>query len=290
MNIKIKKILNKKNKLKIICLTAYSKNFAEEVDKYADITLVGDSLGSVLYNYNSTKKVTLTNMIDHSKSVRMGVKKSLMVVDMPYNTYKSNSSALKNAIESFIDEIAMKAGKNPVDFRVGMLGDEGTSKRIKDVIQLAASKGNYKDKPENGIAMGFAASVDSNSPAAHVVEVSIVNNEIKVHKVTCAFDCGLVVNPDQVKAQCEGSIIMGISGSMHEKMTLKDGELYPTIYGPYDMALMKNSPKEIDVHFIQGVDIPLPVGEPPMGPIAAAVANAVKRLTGKRLTDLPLKL
>ncbi len=194
------------------------------------------------------------------------------------------------AIESFIDEMAMKAGKNPVDFRVGMLGDEGTSKRIKDVIQLAASKGNYKDKPENGIAMGFAASVDSNSPAAHVVEVSIVNNEIKVHKVTCAFDCGLVVNPDQVKAQCEGSIIMGISGSMHEKMTLKEGELYPTIYGSYDMALMKNSPKEIDVHFIQGADIPLPVGEPPMGPIAAAVANAVKRLTGKRLTDLPLKL
>ena len=68
MSIKIKKILNKKKKLKIICLTAYSKNFAEEVDKYADITLVGDSLGSVLYNYNSTKKVTLTNMIDHSKS------------------------------------------------------------------------------------------------------------------------------------------------------------------------------------------------------------------------------
>ena len=97
MNIKIKKILNKKNKLKIICLTAYSKNFAEEVDKYADITLVGDSLGSVLYNYNSTKKVTLTNMIDHSKSVRMGVKKSLMVVDMPYNSYKSKSLALKNA-------------------------------------------------------------------------------------------------------------------------------------------------------------------------------------------------
>ena len=97
MNIKIKKILKKKNKSKIVCLTAYSKNFAEEVDKYADITLVGDSLGSVLYNYNSTKKVTLTNMIDHSRSVRLGVKKSLMVVDMPYDTYSSNNSAFKNA-------------------------------------------------------------------------------------------------------------------------------------------------------------------------------------------------
>ncbi len=75
MNNKIKKLLKKKNKSKILCLTAYSKNFAEEVDKYVDITLVGDSLGSVLYNYNSTKKVTLTNMINHSRSVRLGVKK-----------------------------------------------------------------------------------------------------------------------------------------------------------------------------------------------------------------------
>jgi len=115
MSIKIKKILNKKNKLKIICLTAYSKNFAEEVDKYADITLVGDSLGSVLYNYDSTKKVTLTNMIDHSKSVRMGVKKSLMVVDMPYNTYKSKSSTLKNARkiikETKCDAVKLEGGK-----------------------------------------------------------------------------------------------------------------------------------------------------------------------------------
>ena len=115
MSIKIKKILNKKNKSKIICLTAYSKNFAEEVDKYADITLVGDSLGSVLYNYNTTKKVTLTNMIDHSRSVRMGVKRSLMVVDMPYNTYKSKSSTLKNAKkiikETKCDAVKLEGGK-----------------------------------------------------------------------------------------------------------------------------------------------------------------------------------
>ena len=71
MNNKIKKILKKKNNSKIVCLTAYSKNIAEEVDKYADITLVGDSLGSVLYNYDTTRKVTLTNMIDHARSVRL---------------------------------------------------------------------------------------------------------------------------------------------------------------------------------------------------------------------------
>ena len=118
MNKKIKKILNKKFKTKIICLTAYSKNFAEEVDKYADITLVGDSLGSVLYNYNTTRKVTLTNMIDHSKSVRRGVYKSLMVVDMPFNSYNSNSSALKNAkriiTETNCDAVKLEGGKKVI--------------------------------------------------------------------------------------------------------------------------------------------------------------------------------
>ena len=115
MNTKIKNILNKKNKSKILCLTAYSKNFAELVDKYVHITLVGDSLGSVLYNYDTTKKVTLTNMIDHSKSVRLGVKKSLMVVDMPFNTYRSNLSAYKNAKrvikETKCDAVKLEGGK-----------------------------------------------------------------------------------------------------------------------------------------------------------------------------------
>ena len=97
MNKKIKKILNKKNKSKIICLTAYSKNVASILDNYCDLVLVGDSLGSVLYNYKSTKEVTLETMINHSKSVRLGIKKSLLVVDMPYNTYRNSKEALKNA-------------------------------------------------------------------------------------------------------------------------------------------------------------------------------------------------
>ena len=78
MNKKIKKILNKKNKSKIICLTAYSKNVASILDKHCDLVLVGDSLGSVLYNFNSTKQVTLETMINHSKSVRLGIKKSFI--------------------------------------------------------------------------------------------------------------------------------------------------------------------------------------------------------------------
>ncbi len=89
MNRKIRNIINKKNKSKIICLTAYSKNIAEIIDNHADIVLVGDSLGSVLYNYDTTRKVTLNMMIEHTKSGRMGVKKSLLVIDMPYNTYRN---------------------------------------------------------------------------------------------------------------------------------------------------------------------------------------------------------
>ena len=116
---KIKKLVKRKNKSKLICLTAYSKNIAEEVDKYADITLVGDSLGSVLYNYRSTRDVTLSNMIDHSRSVRKGIKKSLMVVDMPYNTYKTNSQTLKNAkriiIETKCDAVKLEGGKEIIN-------------------------------------------------------------------------------------------------------------------------------------------------------------------------------
>ena len=97
MNRKIRNIINKKNKSKIICLTAYSKNIAEIIDNHADIVLVGDSLGSVLYNYDTTRKVTLKMMIEHTKSARMGVKKSLLVIDLPYNTYRNKSEALKNS-------------------------------------------------------------------------------------------------------------------------------------------------------------------------------------------------
>ncbi len=93
---KISEIKFKKNRSKIVCLTAYSKNIAQIIDKYTDIILVGDSLGSTLYNYKSTRSVTLDMMIKHSISVRQGISNSLMVVDMPYNTYNNPSQALKN--------------------------------------------------------------------------------------------------------------------------------------------------------------------------------------------------
>ena len=115
MKNKVINFIKKKNKSKIICLTAYSKNIASIIDKHCDLILVGDSLGSVLYNFSTTKKVTLDMMIQHSKSVRMGVTKSLMVVDMPYNTYQNAKEALKNAkkiiLKTKCDAVKIEGGK-----------------------------------------------------------------------------------------------------------------------------------------------------------------------------------
>jgi isoquinoline 1-oxidoreductase beta subunit len=194
------------------------------------------------------------------------------------------------AIESFVDELALKGNQNPIELRLAQIKNNEEGIRLKNVIEKAQKESNYSDKVINGKAMGFACSTDTGTPCAQVTEVSVVNNQIKVHKITCVIDCGIAVNPDQVKAQCEGAMLMAMSAAMHEKMYIEDGQLQPTIYGPYDMALLKHAPKEINVHLLQGVDKPLPVGEPPLGPIAAAIGNAVRRITGKRLTEMPLKI
>ena len=149
---KIKKIIKKKNKSKIVCLTAYSKNIAEEVDKHVDIVLVGDSLGSVLYNYSTTRKVTLTEMINHSKSVRLGVKKSLMVVDMPYKTYDTTASALKNA-----KKVLKKTNCDAVKLEGGRKVIKQIKSLIKNKIPVMGHlgllpqsvKGKFKSKGKN---------------------------------------------------------------------------------------------------------------------------------------------
>ena len=189
-----------------------------------------------------------------------------------------------------MDELAVKADRNPAEFRLAHIQDNERGIRLKSVIRTVVEKAGYTDEVIDGKAMGFAVSTDANTPCAEIAVVSIENKQIKVHKVTCAIDPGLAVNPDQVRAQCEGAIIMGLSAAMFEKMEVENGELTPTIYGPYQMALMKHAPKEIDVVLLQGSDTPGAVGEPPLGPIGAAIANAVFRLTGQRLREMPLQL
>ena len=149
MNNKIKKIINKKNRSKIVCLTAYSKNIAEIIDNHVDIILVGDSLGSVLYNYNTTRKVNLKMMLEHTKSVRMGVKKSLLVIDLPYNTYRNKSEALKNSQkaikETKCDAVKIEGGikvkdivRHLVKNKIPVLGHIG--------ITPQTVKGKFKSK------------------------------------------------------------------------------------------------------------------------------------------------
>ena len=146
---KIKKIVKKKNKQKIVCLTAYSKNVAEILDNHCDIVLVGDSLGSVLYNYSTTRKVNLKMMIEHTKSVRMGVKKSLLVIDLPYNTYRNKSEALKNSKkaikETKCDAVKIEGGVKVKDIvchlvknKIPVLGHIG--------ITPQTVKGKFKSK------------------------------------------------------------------------------------------------------------------------------------------------
>jgi len=193
------------------------------------------------------------------------------------------------AIEGFMDELAVTANKDPIQFRLDHIQNDERGNRLIEVIKTARDKAGWNDQVINGKAMGFAASTDANTPVAQIAEVSIKNNAIKIHKVTCVIDPGLAVNPDQIRAQCEGCIIMGISASMFEKMNVRDGQLEPIIYGPYKMALMKHAPKEIDVVILESSETPGAVGEPPIGPIGAAIANALFRLTGKRLREMPLK-
>ena len=151
---KINKIILKKNKSKIICLTSYSKNFAEIIDNYVDIILVGDSLGSVLYDYNTTRKVTLESMIEHSKSVRRGTKKSLMIVDMPYNTYRNRREALKNAKKIIkltkCDGVKLEGGKKISEIvkyliknKIKVMGHIGLLPQI--------TSGKFKSKGKNEI-------------------------------------------------------------------------------------------------------------------------------------------
>ena len=149
MNDKLKKIIRKKNKSKIVCLTAYSKNIASILDNHCDIILVGDSLGSVLYNYKTTRNVTLNTMIEHSKSVKLGVQKSLMIVDMPYNTYRTSKQALKNAKliikKTKCDGVKLEGGnkivkiiKNLIKNRIPVMGHLG--------ILPQSEKGKFRSK------------------------------------------------------------------------------------------------------------------------------------------------
>ncbi len=212
-------------------------------------------------------------------------------VDLPFATTMWRAPGLMAntfVVESFIDEMAHKAGKDPLDFRLAHLLDDEHAKLTKGVLKAAAEKAAWDTPLPPGRARGIACAVELAAPCAQVAEVSIEKGEIKVHKVVCAIDVGVAVNPDGIRAQVEGAIIMGLSASMYEKMEIHGSQITPTIFGPYRMATMKDAPKEIEVVILENGDRPRGVGEPPIGPIGAAIGNAVFSLTGKRLRHMPL--
>ena len=192
------------------------------------------------------------------------------------------------AVESFMDEVAHAAGADPLEFRLAQLGNDEKDNLIRGVIEAAAERANWGGGLPEGRALGIAASIDVGTPCAQVAEVSIDNGRIRVHKVTSAIDPGTIINPDGVSAQSQGSIIMGMGSTFFEKINIKDGKVEAANFNKYPLITMKDSP-EIDVVMLQNGE-PRGVGEPPIGPIAAAIGNAVFALTGQRLRELPLQL
>ena len=188
--------------------------------------------------------------------------------------------------ESMMDEIASSQKQDPVAYRLKHLKN---NPRLAHALEIAASKSGWGKPLASGHFHGVATHMSFGSYVAQVAEVSIKDNKIQVHKVTCAIDCGTAVNPDVIKAQMEGGIIFGLTAALYGEITLKDGAVEQTNFHTYQMLRMNESP-EFDVHVVQSNEAPTGVGEPGLPPIAAAVANAVFAATGKRLRSLPLKL
>ncbi|NNE25816.1 MAG: xanthine dehydrogenase family protein molybdopterin-binding subunit [Saprospiraceae bacterium] len=192
------------------------------------------------------------------------------------------------AIESFMDELAEKVGIDPVTFRQNHLNDSETDQRLLAVLNKVVEQSSYTDKVENGIAMGLACCTDGATHVAQVVRLSIEAQRIIVSDVYCVIDTGMVINPDQVKAQCEGNIIMGMSAALYEKVEIHNNAIGPLIYGPYKLMALRECPENIEIHLMDSDRAPQGLGEPPMGPIAAAIANATYKLTGNRIRRFPM--
>ncbi len=188
--------------------------------------------------------------------------------------------------ESMMDEVAVALKQDAVEYRLKHLKQ---NPRLANVLKQAASQAGWGKPLASGHFHGVATHMSFGSFVAQVAEVSIKNNDIKVHKVTCVIDCGTAVNPNVVKAQMEGGIIYGLTAALHGEITLKDGAVEQSNFHDYPMLRMNESP-EFEVVIINSNESPAGVGEPGLPPIAAAVANAVYAASGKRLRSLPLKL
>ena len=190
-------------------------------------------------------------------------------------------------VESFMDELAHKAGKDPYEFRRALLSKQP---RHLGVLELAASKANWGAPLPKGRGRGIALHFSFDTYVAEVAEVSI-NEEgaVRVHRVVAAVDCGRVVNPDGVAAQIEGGIIFALSAALKGELTLDRGRVQQSNFHDYQMLRINEAP-EIEVHIVPSTEHPTGAGEPGVPPAAPAVTNAIFAATGKRIRKLPIRM
>ena len=193
-----------------------------------------------------------------------------------------NMNAFAN--ESFMDELAANAGKDPYQFRMALLKDKP---RFANVLKLAADAAGWSTKPAAGRARGIALMEGCDTYMAQVAEVSVVNGKVKVHRVVVAADLGQMVNPDTVRAQIQSSIIFGLGAAVKSKITVDKGRVQQRNFDSFEVVRMDEAPR-IDIVLVQSKEKPGGIGEPATALIGPAVANAVFKLTGKRVRTLPI--
>jgi isoquinoline 1-oxidoreductase beta subunit len=190
------------------------------------------------------------------------------------------------AVESFIDELAHAAGKDPVEYRLGLLEKHPRHQRV---LRLAAEKSGWDRPLPKGRGRGIAVHESFGSILSHVVEVSITDNGmVKVHRVVAAIDCGPVVNPGILAAQLEGGAVFGLTAAMYGEITFKNGRVEQRNFHDYPVMRMNDMPV-VETHIVPSTDSQGGVGEPGVPPLAPALANAVFAATGKRVRQLPLR-
>jgi isoquinoline 1-oxidoreductase beta subunit len=188
--------------------------------------------------------------------------------------------------ESFIDELAHAAGKDPLAFRRSLLPADHP---LQAVLSLAAEKSGWGKKLPKGVARGIACHSCFGSHVAEVAEVSLVKGAIRVGRVVVAVSCGTALNPDSVAQQMEGSVVYGLSAALRGEITFAKGAAQQTNFPDQDPLHISEMPR-VETHIVPSTAAPGGIGEPGLPPIAPAVANALFALTGKRLRSLPFKL
>jgi isoquinoline 1-oxidoreductase subunit beta len=189
-------------------------------------------------------------------------------------------------MESVIDELALAAGKDPLEYRRALL--KGHSRHLA-ALNLAAERARWGTPVPAGRGRGIAVHESFGSYVAQVAEVSVEKGSIRVHRVVCAIDCGVAVNPEAVRAQMESGIAFGLGAALHSKLSFKDGRVQQSNFHDYQVLRLDEMPV-IEVYIVPSTEKMGGVGEPGVPPIAPAVANAVAALTGQRLRELPFTL